>query len=481
MANLGMVNAERSRYDAIVIGSGPNGLAAAVALARDGWSVLVLERRATVGGGTRSAELTLPGFVSDVCAAVHPLGVLSPFFHTLPLREYGLEWVQPPAPLAHPLDGGTAVMLERSVDATAALLGPDSRAYHDLMAPLVADTQRLVGSILGPLRLPRHPIALARFGLSALRSTNGLARATFEGHRARALFAGMAAHSLMPLEQRATAAFGLVLGLTGHVAGWPIARGGSQAIADALAGYLRALGGEIVTEQQVRSLGELPSARAVIFDTSTRDLLSIAGDALPGWYRRQLDRYRYGHGVFKIDWALSGPIPWTARECTRAATVHLGGSLEEIAASERAMARGAHIDRPFVLLAQQSLFDTSRAPAGKQVAWGYCHVPAGSTVDMTARVEAQVERYAPGFRDLILARHTMTAAQMEDYNPNYLGGDINGGLQDLRQLFTRPVPRYDPYSTPNKRLYLCSSATPPGGGVHGLCGFFAAQSVMRRA
>jgi phytoene dehydrogenase-like protein len=476
-----VVEASRNRYDAIVVGSGPNGLAAAVALAQQGWEVLVLEREATVGGGTRSTELTLPGFVSDVCAAVHPLGVLSPFFQTLPLREHGLEWVQPPAPLAHPLDDGTAVMLERSVDATAALLGPDRAAYRALFEPLVADTQRLVGSILGPLRLPRHPLALARFGLTAQRSATGLARSTFEGHRARALFAGLAAHSLQALEQRLTAAFGLVLGLSGHVAGWPVARGGSQAIANALAAHLRALGGEVVTGQAVDTLRHLPPSRAVLFDTSTRDLLHIAGDALPGWYRRQLGRYRYGHGIFKLDWALDGPIPWAAPAAVRAATVHVGGSLEEIAASERAMARGGHIDRPFVLVAQQSLFDPLRAPRGKHVAWGYCHVPAGSTVDMTARIEAQVERFAPGFRDRVLARHTMTAAQMEAYNPNYIGGDINGGLQDLRQTFTRPVPRFDPYATPNRRLYLCSSVTPPGGGVHGLCGYFAAQSVLRRA
>lgn len=470
----------RTAYDAIVVGAGPNGLTAAIVLAQSGWSVLVLEAAPTVGGGTRSAELTLPGFTHDICSAIHPLALMSPAFQNMPLARHGLSWVHPEIPLAHPLDGGRAVLLERSLEETAIGLGPDREAYRTQMEPLVADAQRLVDGVLGPLRFPRHPRALARFGVSALRSSTGLARARFTTEEARALFAGMAAHSLLPLEWKGTAAIALVLGLSAHVVGWPVARGGSQAIAAALAAYLRELGGEIQTYRRVTDVKELPLARAVLFDTSPSDMLRITGDALPGWYRAQLRRFRHGPGVFKIDWALSGPVPWSARSCARAGTVHVGGTLEEIAASERAAERGEHADRPLVLLAQQSLFDVSRAPEGKQVLWGYCHVPSGSTVDMTERIEAQIERFAPGFRDLILARSTMNALEMEHYNTNYIGGDINGGLQDLRQIFTRPAPRFDPYSTPNRRLYLCSSSTPPGGGVHGLCGYFAALSVLRR-
>ncbi len=469
-----------NEFDAVIVGAGPNGLAAAIVLARAGCSVLVIEAAEAIGGGACSAELTLPGFVHDICSAIHPLGAGSPLFRAFPLDRFGLEWIQPSAPLAHPLDDGTAVLLERSVDATATGLGPDAAAYRRLMSPLVADAERILRFILGPFRIPRHPLTLARFGLKALRSAAGLASEQFAGERARALFAGLAAHSMLPLERSPSAAVGLVLAMLGHTAGWPLPRGGSQRIADALVGYLRSLGGEVVTGRPVRALDELPPARAVLFDLTPRQVLAIAGQRFPAGYRRQLERYRYGPGVFKVDWALAGPIPWRAPECQRAATVHLGGTLAEIAASEREIALGRHPERPFVILAQPSLFDPSRAPEGKHTAWAYCHVPNGSRVDMTERIEAQVERFAPGFRDVILARSVMGPADLERYNPNYVGGDINGGLQDLRQLFTRPAPRLNPYTTPDPHLYICSASTPPGGGVHGMCGYWAARAALRR-
>jgi phytoene dehydrogenase-like protein len=467
--------------DAVVVGAGPNGLAAANVLAQHGRSVLVLEGAPTIGGGSRSAELTLPGFVHDPCSAIQPLALASPLFRTLPLADCGLEWIQPPLPLAHPFDDGTAAILARSLDETADTLGADARAYRKLMAPLLAEFEPLIEQVLGPFRCPRHPISLARFGLAALRSGAGLARGRFAEERARGLFAGLAAHSMLPLAQPASSAIALVLGLAGHAVGWPLPRGGSQSIADALAAHLRSLGGEIRTDVPVSSLDQLPPSRAVLFDVTPKQLAAIAGDELPGRFRRQLGRYRYGPGVFKIDWALDGPVPWTAEACHCAGTVHLGGTLDEVAASERDIAEGRHPDRPFVLIAQQSRFDPTRAPAGKHTLWGYCHVPNGSTFDMTDRIERQIERFAPGFRDRILARAAMFPADLERYNPNYIGGDINGGLSDLRQLFTRPTPRRDPYSTPNPRLYLCSSSTPPGGGVHGMCGYYAAKSALLRA
>jgi phytoene dehydrogenase-like protein len=441
--------------------------------------VLVLEAEETAGGGTRSAELTLPGFVHDVCSAIHPLALGSPFFRTLPLEEHGLELIQPSAALAHPLDDGAAVLLERSLEATAETLGPDGTAWRKLMEPWVRNADRLLAETLGPLRPPRHPLLLARFGRLALRSASGLAASRFEGEQARALFAGLAAHSMQPLGRRVTASFGLMLGLLGHAAGWPLARGGSQKIADALISYLRSLGGEVVTGTRVESVDELPPARAVLFDVTPRQLVQIAGDRLPARYRRTLERYRYGPGVFKLDLALDGPIPWQAEECARAATVHLGGTLAEIAAGEEAVWQGEHPEKPYVLLGQQSLFDATRAPEGKHTVWAYCHVPSVSTFDMSERIERQIERFAPGFRDLVLARSAMAPADLERYNPNYVGGDINGGVQDLRQLFTRPAARPVPYATPAKGIYVCSSSTPPGGGVHGMCGYFAARAALR--
>ncbi|HEX7117156.1 MAG TPA: NAD(P)/FAD-dependent oxidoreductase [Longimicrobiales bacterium] len=469
-------------YDAIVVGSGPNGLAAAIRLAQAGWNVLVREAAGVPGGGSRSAELTLPGYTHDICSAVHPLALLSPFFRSLPLERYGLEWIQPPTPLAHPFDDAPPALLERDLDATCATLGPDGDAYRRLFAPLVRDWEPLAREVLGPvLHLPRSPRLLARFGLRAIRSARGLAGAAFRGDAARALFAGLAAHSLAPLETAATAAIGLVLGTAGHAVGWPIARGGSQRIADALVAYLRTLGGTLETDAPVRSLDELPPARAIVLDVTPRQLLRIAGDRLPARYRRRLERFRYGPGVFKIDWALDGPVPWRFEACARAGTLHLGGTFEEVARAERLPWEGAHADRPFVLFVQPTNFDPDRAPAGRHIAWAYCHVPHGSALDMTAAIEAQVERFAPGFRDRILARSTFTTPQLERHNANLVGGDIAGGANTFRQLVFRPVPSRAPYATAADGIFLCSASTPPGGGVHGMCGFHAAEAVLRAA
>ncbi len=468
-----------STYDAVVVGAGPNGLAAAVELARNGRSVAVLEAEETVGGGVRSAEVTLPGFVHDLGSAIHPLGYASPFFDNLPLEEHGLEWIHPPAPLAHPLDDGTAAMLERSTEETGATLGPDAQRYRTLMDPLAEDAGRIQATLAGSPSVPRHPISLTSVGLRSLGPARRVAESVFEGERARALFAGNAAHSFLPLEKRPSALFGFMLGILGHAFGWPFPKGGSQKVADALASYLRSLGGEIFTGVRVRDVNEVPRTRTVLFDVTPRQLLDLAGENFTGPYRDALKRYRYGPGVFKVDFALDGPIPWSAPGCARAGTVHLGGTLDEIAVGEAAVWRGQHPERQFVLLAQQSLFDPTRAPDGKHTVWAYVHVPNGSTVDITGRIEAQIERFAPGFRDRILARSSWGPADLERQNANLVGGDITGGAMDLRQLLFRPVPRLNPYSTSAPGLYLCSSSTPPGGAVHGLCGFMAARSALR--
>jgi phytoene dehydrogenase-like protein len=464
--------------DAVVVGAGPNGLAAAITLAEASRSVLVLEAGETPGGGTRTLELTRPGFLHDVCSTIHPLAAASPFFKRLPLAEHGFELVHPAAPLAHPLEDGSAVMLERSVRETASGLGADAEEYRKLMAPFVYRSDRLEPFLLGRSPLSRHPLLAARFGLVALRSAAGAAK-RFEGERARALLAGLAAHSMQDLHRKPTASFGLVLAILGHVHGWPVIRGGSQQLAEALVSHLRDLGGSVETGRRVESLDELPRTDLTMLDLTPRQVLRVAGGRLPSRYARALRRYRYGPGVFKVDWALDGPVPWTAPEVARAGTVHVGGSFEEIAASEAAVWRGEIPERPFVLAAQQTLFDPSRAPDGKHTFWTYCHVPNGSPVDMTERIEAQIERFAPGFRDLVLDRAVHGPAELEGYDENYVGGDINGGVQDLRQLYTRPVARLNPYSTPVAGLYLCSSSTPPGGGVHGLCGWYASRSALR--
>lgn len=465
-------------HDAVVIGSGPNGLCAGIALAQAGRSVVVREAKATVGGSCRSAELTLPGFVHDVCSTVHALARVSPFIRTLPLQQHGLELIDPPAPFAHPLDDGTVAVAERTVDATAATLGEDADGYRDLFGPLLRSWESLSPDLLAPAHVPRHPLKLAKFGLKAMRSARGSAEATFRGERAKALLAGAAAHSILPLDAKASASFGLVLTLSAHAAGWPVAKGGSQKLADALASYFVSLGGRIESDAPVENVDEL-RAKAIVCDVTPRQLVRIAGRRLPDHYRRALERFRYGPGVWKVDWALDAPIPWKADGCRRAGTVHVGGTLTEIAAAEAAPWNGQHAERPFVLLVQPTLFDPTRAPAGKHTAWAYCHVPHGSTFDMTERIEAQVERFAPGFRERILARSVMSPADMERHNPNLIGGDITGGANLLSQLFTRPVARFDPYRTPEDGLYLCSASTPPGGGVHGMCGYFAARSALR--
>jgi phytoene dehydrogenase-like protein len=467
--------------DAIVVGSGPNGLAAAITLAKAGLKTVIREAKPTIGGGLRSSELTLPGFTHDVCSSVHPLAVSSPFFRTLPLAKLGLEWVQPPAALAHPLDGGKSVLLERSLKVTALGLGDGAQGWLSLHSPFVEAWSGLAWDVLSPpLRVPKHPILMARFGLQALRPAASLARRALASTEAQALFAGNAAHSFLPLEWAGTAAFGLLLSVTGHAVGWPIAKGGSQKLADALAAYFRVLGGEIQTDAPVENLDEVRGARVVILDIGPRQLAKIGGNSLPEKYRRALARYRYGAAAFKIDWALDGPVPWTAHHCARAATVHLGGTLEEISASEAAHTRGEVHDRPFVLFVQPTLFDPSRAPPGKHIAWAYCHVPNGCTLNLTSHIENQVERFAPGFHDRILARSILTPADFERRNANLIGGDINGGMMDLRQVFARPVPSLTPYRTPLRGVYLCSASTPPGGGVHGMGGHHAARVALAR-
>ncbi|MBB4636569.1 phytoene desaturase family protein [Longimicrobium terrae] len=469
-----------ARPDAVVVGSGPNGLSAAIALARAGRSVVVREQADVIGGGMRTEELTLPGYMHDVCSTVHPLGVSSPFFRTLPLEEHGLEWVHSPACLAHPFDDGSVAVLERSMEETGATLGVDAKAWRKLFRPWVDRWLVLAEDVLGPLDFPDHPFLLARFGLSGLQSAYGMAKRHFRGHQARALFAGNAAHSMVPLTESPTAAFGLTLAAAGHAVGWPIARGGSRNIAGALASYLRSLGGEIITGAPVDNIDELRGTPLILLDLTPRQVLRIAGHRLPSRYRAALERYKYGAGSFKMDWALKEPIPWRNPECRRAATVHLGGTMEEVAASEHAPLKGRVPEKPFVLVVQPTLFDRTRAPAGGHIAWAYCHVPFGSDVDMTRAIEDQIERFAPGFRDVVAARSVMRPADLERHNPNLVGGDISAGAMTLRQVFFRPALRRNPYATPVDGLYLCSASTPPGGAVHGMCGYYSARAALRR-
>jgi phytoene dehydrogenase-like protein len=465
-------------FDAIVVGSGPNGLSAAIVLQQAGLSVLLVEGKDSVGGGMRTAELTLPGFKHDICSAIHPMAAASPFFKTLPLKKYGLDFIIPPIAAAHPFDDGTAAVLTQSIEETAQLLGSDEQAYLKLIGPIVKNWPLIEKDVLAPLHFPKHPWMFAKFGLKALASANTVSK-RFVTKEAKGLWAGLAAHSILPLTNLTTAAIGIVLATVAHSVGWPLPRGGSQSIADALALYFISLGGKIETSFYVKSLQQLPSSHAVLFDLDPKQLLQIGGNSFSSIYQWQLKRYKYGMGVFKIDWALDGPVPFAAEQCRRAGTVHIGNSLEEIKTGEQEIWHGRHTEKPFVLLAQQSLFDAARAPIGKHTAWAYCHVPNGSEKDMTTTIEKQVERFAPGFRDRIIGRHTMNTKQLESYNANYSGGDIIGGAADLTQLFTRPALRFSPYRSSAKGIYICSSSTPPGGGVHGMCGYHAAQRVLK--
>lgn len=468
------------QQDAIIVGSGPNGLAAAIELARAGWSVVVYEARPTVGGGTRTAELTRPGALHDVCSAIHPMAASSPFFAATPLAEHGLKWIHPDLPLAHPFDDGSAAVVSRDFDETAQYLGADGARWRRLFKPFADNWPKLSRDVLAKIGIPRHPLVTGWFGVNGLQSAVRLSRLWFRGERARGLFAGIAAHSVLPLERIPSAAFGLVLGTAGHAVGWPMPERGSQSISNALASCLRSLGGKVVVDHEVKELADLPSATAVLFDIPPLHVARIAGARLPQKYLESLRSFRYGPGVFKVDWLLSAPVPWRAEACRRAGTVHLGGTLAEIAASERAPWQGELHRQPYVLVAQQSLFDPTRTPDGLHTLWAYCHVANGSAVDATTAIEDQIERFAPGFRDTILERHSMSAPDMERYNANYIGGDINGGVPDIRQLLGRPTLSRDPYSMPARGLFMCSSSTPPGGGVHGMCGYHAARSVLRR-
>lgn len=470
---------ENKDYDVVVVGSGPNGLAAAITMQRAGLSVMVIEAKDTIGGGMRTEELTLPGYLHDVCSAIHPLGADSPFFRTLPLQEYGLEWIYPTIGLAHPLDDGSVAELHVSIEDTAKTLGLDHDSYISLIKPFTRRWNELVLDILGPLQIPKSPLLMAQFGIKAMQSAEGLANRTFKSPVTKGYFAGLAAHSMLPLSNITTSAIGLVLGILGHHIGWPIPKGGSQMIGNSMVSYFKALGGKITTGHFVKSLKELPTSHAVIFDTNTVQMMKIAGDHFSSFYKGQLKRFKYGLGVFKVDYAIEGEIPFKFPVCNTAGTVHLGGTLEEIARSEKDAWHGKHSIKPFVLLTQQSVFDKTRAPEGKNTVWAYCHVPKNSTVDMTSFMENQIERFAPGFKERILAKHTINAAEYEVYNPNYLGGDINGGVQDVTQIFTRPALRFSPYKTSAKGIYICSSSTPPGGGVHGMCGYYAAKKALK--
>jgi phytoene dehydrogenase-like protein len=471
----------RSDYDAVVVGSGPNGLSAAITLAREGLSVLVVEGRDTIGGGLRSTELTLPGFIHDVCSAVLPMMSLSPFMRSVPWSDLGVDMAVPKFPLAHPLDGDRVALHTQSIAGTVNRLGKDGNRWEWLFGSVAANARGIMADLLGPLPLlPKHPFALANFGLRAAMPATTLAKVLFSSDQSRALFLGHAAHSFLPLSRPFTSAVGILLAVSAHVTGWPVARGGTGELANAMAAYLQKLGGEIVVKMPITRVDELPKARAYLFDTGPHALARIAGERLPNAFRKRLFAYRYGPGAFKLDLALSDPIPWAAQACRHAGTVHVCGSSEEVVAAEAATWRNQPPEKPFVLVVQPSLFDPTRAPAGKHTCWAYCHVPAGCTTDMTGAILDQIERFAPGFRDTILATHTFSPAAFQSYNPNIVGGDIIGGVQDLTQMFTRPVARLNPYTTPAPDIYICSASTPPGAGVHGMCGHHAATTALRR-
>ncbi|MCI0616965.1 NAD(P)/FAD-dependent oxidoreductase [bacterium] len=467
-------------YDAIVIGAGPNGLSAAIQLARQGLSVCVFEASSQIGGGARSEQLTLPNFIHDVCSAVHPMGFISPFFKALPLQEYGLEWIESPLALVHPFDHEPAAFLSKSIQQTAENLGQDKQAYLDLMTPFIKHSETLLTEILKPIRISKHPFLMARFGLAAIRSASELANSKFKTDRTKALFSGCAAHSMVSLDKIATTSFGISLAMVAHIVGWPIIKGGSQKLAHCLENYFRSLGGEIETGRKVESLDLLPASKVILLALTPRQVASVAADQLPQKFRDRLLKFQYGPGIFKIDWALNGPIPWKDPACSQSATLHLGSSFDEILESESNAWTGKTSAKPFVILAQPCLFDSTRAPAAKHTGWAYCHVPHGSDVDRTEVIEKQVERFAPGFKDLILARHTFNSTQLHEHNENIIGGDIGGGANDFMQIIARPVLKWDPYSTPSPRIFICSSSTPPGGGVHGMCGFNAANSVLTK-
>lgn len=473
-----MINS-KNEYDAVIIGSGPNGLSAAVRLAKEGLKVIVLEAKPTIGGGTRTQELTEPGFLHDVCSAVHPTAAGSPFLNTLNLEQFGLEFIQPEIPYVHPLEDGDAAVAYRSLNKTIEHLGDDGKAYHKLFNEFVEHWEYLSEDIFGTLRFPKHPLLMARFGWYGLFSAKLLSNSLFKRAKTKALFAGCAAHSIVPLHKAFTASFGMVLGSSAHSVGWPLAKGGSASITTALAGLFKSLGGTIETNHPVASLADIPSSKTILFDLTPHQIAKIAEDELPNGYKNKLRNYTYGPGTFKMDWALSEPVPWKNEECKKAGTLHLGGTFHEIAASEEAIWNGEHHEKPYVLVSQPSIFDNTRAPEDKHTLWAYCHVPNGSEEDMTKIIEDQIERYAPGFRDTIISKHTMNANALQSYNANYVGGDINGGAQIVKQLFGRPVLKWDPYKIPVEGLYICSSSTPPGGGVHGMSGYHAAQSVLK--
>lgn len=471
--------ASKDEYDAVVIGSGPNGLAAAITLAEAKRRVLLVEAAPDIGGGTRTAELTKPGFLHDICSAVHPLGVSSPFFMKTDLSKFGLEWIYPEASVIHALEPERAVVLYPDMDKTAAGLGADGDAYRRLLAPFLKKTDILLEQILHPFTpFPKTPFLMARFGLRGMSSATSMAKSWFREDAAKALLAGMAAHSVLPLEQRFTGAVGLMFGVIGHRIAWPIAKGGSRAIAHAMARYLTSMGGEIIVNKKIQSMDQLPKAKAYLWNLTPSGLCQIEGLTLPKSYEKKLKAFRHGPGVYKIDWALSGPVPWLHEDYKKAATVHIGGTIEEVAKAERLPWEGKVADKPFILFAQQSLFDETRAPEGQHTGWGYCHVPANCQENMEEAILAQMERFAPGFRDLVIDRHIMTPQAMESHNPNYPGGDITGGVMDMWQIFTRPVHLFSPYSTPLPDTFLCSASTPPGAGVHGMCGYFSAQAAL---